>query len=222
MLSLLAGRQVACAEEAVTVQAVLKVKRQPALLLRDYSEVEFQEFVKDQAELIKLPFVLAATVAKRDVSDLELVKGQSDPENWIKESLAVENPDGTSLLVLTLNSPGDPKQLRMVLDALVDSYMAEVIAVDRISEVKLQQTLKVHQTELQQKFKELIKRRLDMGEKGKVSEATADMKLLDLKIDSYEALLKDLERVILQQEMIGAVGDGPVKLLQQAMVIQEP
>jgi hypothetical protein len=220
VLPLFAGGEIAVAEDAFKVQAVLKVNRQPAWLLRNNSEVEFQAFVKDQSELIKLPYVLAATVADRDVAGLELVKGQADPEKWLKESLAVENPDGTSLLVLTLSSPGDSKQLRSALDALVDAYMVEVVAVERISEVEMLRNLRVHQEELQDKFKDLIKRRMAIGEDTKTTQA-AEMKLLDLKIDTYEVVLKDLERTILQQEMLGAVGDGPVKLMQQAMIIQE-
>jgi hypothetical protein len=220
VLPLLAGGEIAVGDDAFKVQAVLKVNRQPAWLLRNNSEVEFREFVKNQSELIKLPYVLAATVADRDVAGLELVKGQADPDKWLKESLAVENPDGTSLLVLTLSGPGDSKQLRTALDALVDAYMAEVVAVERISEVEMLRNLKVHQEELQDKYKELIKRRMAIVEDAKVTQAAAEMKLLDLKIDTYEVVLKDLERTVLQQEMLGVISDAPVKLMQQAMIIQ--
>jgi hypothetical protein len=90
--------------------------------------IDFVAFQRTQFALLRSRPVLDAALRDRNVQQLDLhglTKGL-DPADWLEKQIRVELPEGPELPRVALIGD-DPKQLKILLSALVDAYLAEVV-----------------------------------------------------------------------------------------------
>jgi hypothetical protein len=104
--------------------------------------IEFGKFQRTQFALLKSRPVLDAALRDPKVQQLDLkavtkgpgpalrdpndVRKALDPADWLEGQIRVETPDGPELPRVVL-SGDDPEQLKVLLTALVDAYLSEVV-----------------------------------------------------------------------------------------------
>ena len=115
-----------------TVQEVLELDVQRELNRTSHDDATAVErakaFIDTQIVLIKSQFVFKAVLSRQRIKELTVVKNQPDPWIWLDDSLKVENPPGTNQLIITLRSQGDVKELKEVLESIIEISQYEVVA----------------------------------------------------------------------------------------------
>ncbi len=133
--------------------AQLKISSQvPAVLVRasEGSPDDFQTFKRTQAQLVRSPQVLGRALGQTTISHLPLVVShEDDPVSWLEERLIVDYPDNAEVMRVAIEgSEGDSKQLKKIVDAVVNCYLTEVVQHDRDLRNdhyrKLQQTYEIY------------------------------------------------------------------------------
>lgn len=183
---------------------------------------QLQTFINNQVVLIKSQFVIKAALAPRDIAGLDLVRSQRNKDAWLFKSLDVQNPAGTSLLVLTLESPGDVDELKAVLNSVVTAYENEVVAADMISSAERRRSAEEHFKELKIDFGQLVERQQALAAELKGQDDSTEMRLLKIRIEVLENLLMDAEKAARNQKMYVSIGASPVLVVQKAMVVPTP
>jgi len=89
---------------------------------------DFASFQRTQIALLKSRFVLNAALGKPKVRALNLaaVAKTITPVEWLDKEIKIETPDGPELPRVTM-SGDDPEQLKILVTAVVDSYMEKVV-----------------------------------------------------------------------------------------------
>lgn len=116
--------------------------RPPQQLLLD-AEIEhqgrFEVYRQTQARLIKSVFVLQRAIRSPEIAQLELIRRQSRPVDWLDENLTVSFP-GTEFMRVSL--PGHQSaEAAAIINAVVDAYMRE--AVDKDDEGRRRRLTKI-------------------------------------------------------------------------------
>jgi hypothetical protein len=92
------------------------------------ADIDFVSFQRTQFALFKSRPILEAALRDPRVQPLDLhglTKGRN-PVDWLEEEVRVQMPDGPELPRVVL-SGDDPEPLKVLLTALVDVYLAEVV-----------------------------------------------------------------------------------------------
>jgi capsular exopolysaccharide synthesis family protein len=83
-------------------------------------------YQETQVNLIKSRLVLDKALDKPRVQELEMVKEQEDPAEWLSDTLRIASSPRSQLIVLSIS--GDkPGELATLLNAVVEAYMAGVV-----------------------------------------------------------------------------------------------
>jgi polysaccharide biosynthesis transport protein len=93
-------------------------------------QIEFEIFKNTQKQLITSPMVLRTALKQPGISDLEVIKKQKDPLDWLGRNLQVTTPANAEIMQVSL-SGASPEELATLVNAVVDAYMAEVVDADR-------------------------------------------------------------------------------------------
>src|SRR5690606_34849621 len=189
---------------------------------KSFTPSHLQTFINNQIVLIKSQFVIKAALAPREVAGLGWVRSQSNKTAWLFKSLEAQNPPGTSLLVLTLQSSGDVDELEAVLDMVVMAYQNEVVAADVISSIERRRSAAEHYKELKVDFGKLVERQQALAAEVKDQDASTEMRLLQIKMGVLEDMLKEAEKVALYSNLRDAISISPVTILQSATVVPNP
>ncbi len=110
-----------------TAMAVVYIssKRIDDVLNPDRMSTDFQAYQRTQAALVKSRFVLNAALRDPKIANLNSVRQQKDPVEWLESSIKTDFPASPELLRVSL--PGDdPQELVVLLNAVIDAYMDEV------------------------------------------------------------------------------------------------
>ncbi len=106
----------------------------PAVLSRaaESRPADFQTFKRTQAQLVRSPQVLDCALGQATISHLPLiVSHEDDPVSWLEERLIVEYPDDAEVMRVAIEgNEGDSKQLKKIVDAVVNCYLSEVVQHD--------------------------------------------------------------------------------------------
>jgi polysaccharide biosynthesis transport protein len=93
---------------------------------------------------------LAAAVWRRDIRDLSIIANKKDPVGWLSRNLQVAFPDDYETMKVSL-SGHDRRETAILVNAVVDAYMSEVVDAERknrenrISELKALQSRKAEE-----------------------------------------------------------------------------
>jgi capsular exopolysaccharide synthesis family protein len=94
------------------------------------SETDFQNFQRTQASWVKRPSVLRAVLARPDIAQLNEVRAQEDPLNWLGKNLTADFQDAPEVMRVSLS--GDyPEDLAVILNEVVKAYLREYAAKEK-------------------------------------------------------------------------------------------
>ena len=126
-----------------TALALLEVKSQkPILLLETVQErTDFKIFQATQLAMVKSRLVLTSALSRPGVAVLATIKAQADPREWLEELLDAEFPSGSELMQLSLSGER-PDDLAMIVNAVTDSYLDEIVAKDHNERLAISAQLK--------------------------------------------------------------------------------
>jgi polysaccharide biosynthesis transport protein len=108
--------------------AMLYMPVDPETMVYKHPEAsgKFDSFQQTQVALLKTRLVLNAALRDPKVANLPVVKEQPDPVVWLEKELRVDFPNGPEIARVSL-SGDNAAQLKIVVDAVVDAYLVEVV-----------------------------------------------------------------------------------------------
>jgi capsular exopolysaccharide synthesis family protein len=124
-----------------TARFVLFISSKPPFILKENPRDDFATYQRTQAALVRQPFVLNAALRNPRVSELSLVQKHSDPIEWLETALTVDFAQSPELMRINLTSE-KPQELIILLNAIVNAYLEEVVSddqrdkLDRLSKLK--------------------------------------------------------------------------------------
>jgi hypothetical protein len=137
---------------------------------------EFELFKKTQKQLIKTPIVLFGALRQPKVAELPVIRNQKEPVEWLSDHLAVTFPDDAQLMRVRVFG-ADAKDCDVLVNAVVDSYYAEVVDAERKTRLERVRQLKDHYEEASAGLRDAISELRQMAESLGVSESeTLDVK----------------------------------------------
>ena len=115
------------------VTALIQIASDSAPLLgRSSSEQSWKVFSRTQAALLGSKFVMQSALRKPEIAKLPLVAAQQDPVDWLHRCLGVGFiPDTEILSVTMVGDPNDADQMRKIVDAVVQTYLDEIVTADQ-------------------------------------------------------------------------------------------
>ncbi len=124
-----------------------------------YTNQQIYEIFKNtQLQYIKSPFVFSAALREKSVSELRCVKQERDPGKWLEDYLNVGFPGESQIMEVSLKTD-DPDEVAMVVGAIVDAYMEEVVGQKKKEQnahlTLLDEQVRSRTLELSQKNREL-------------------------------------------------------------------
>ena len=90
----------------------------------------FDIYKNTQAELLKSPFVLIAALRGPEIAKLQCVKRRATPVRWLQDELEVNFPGDAEIMRVSLVGD-EPKESALLLNAIVDAYLREVVDMER-------------------------------------------------------------------------------------------
>jgi hypothetical protein len=128
---------------SVKAYTLLQLAPEAPRLLPDRQEkhaldpVAMDIFARTQVALAKSRLVLDATLRKPEVAALQIVQAQKDPVAWLEETIQVDFKVPPTILRIGLSTnTNKPEELLVIVDALRDAYLAEVVEKENASRQK--------------------------------------------------------------------------------------
>lgn len=110
------------------------------------SKDELDRFQQTQLELVKGRLVLNAALRQPQVDGLDMLRGREDPLDWLGKELEVSYLNGSDILRISLKGP-DPRESAIIVNAVMDAYLKEVVVVDESRRLKrLEQLQEIYNT----------------------------------------------------------------------------
>lgn len=178
-----------------TATSTLRVSTQQPTLLRasaeHSSDKAFEIYKQTQRQLVTSRFVLMAALRKPDVAKLPSAQEQGDPVEWLQGIIHVKFPGDTELMEVSA-SRKDPREAAVLVRAVVDAYLTEVVNAER--DMKRQRISELDRAFVE-KEAELRAKREDLKKLAEVQGTTADEVMTpkqQLKIEEYAAIGQQL------------------------------
>ena len=127
-------------QRAPQVAALLRIGSAPSA-----EEETIQPFRDTHVALISSPYVVQAATRKPGISELPLLQSKADPARWIQEHLTVDCVEGSEIVRVSLSSSETDDAIALV-DAIVASYIGEIVAAEQTQGVKALKTLRSERT----------------------------------------------------------------------------
>ena len=125
--------------ETNRVVALLRVSRDTGSMVSTSGNRQtpeaYESNLRTQVSLLKGEFVLFSALRDPTISQLPLVRAESNKVGWLRDELAVENPRESELLQVSMRGE-DPDQLVTIIDAVIDKYFTEHVDVERQGKLK--------------------------------------------------------------------------------------
>jgi polysaccharide biosynthesis transport protein len=185
-----------------TARSTLVIGRQePTMLARNTktsSREEFENYKKTQQALLKSRSVLASALRKPEVAKLEAVRTDPDAVRWLSGMIKVECPDDSEIVSVSCTSK-DPKEAQLLVKAVVDAYVSEV--VDAATSRKMQRCSELEKLASEEELR--LRRKLEMlnqlsataapdDAKEAKKPAPIDVQMLQLDIDVLRDILHEV------------------------------
>lgn len=135
-------------------QAMLQVATQAPRVVLETKEAttDFKTYQKTQEAYIHSRLVLDAALAKAGVKGLTLVRKQPDPAAWLEKQIQVDYVFGSEILRIGMTSE-DPKAAAMLVNAVTQAYLEEVVQAETKQRVDRQALLQENWDEYQERLR---------------------------------------------------------------------
>lgn len=137
-----------------TATAWLRIAEKPPHLL--FKAGGFDDFLNDKrasAKLITSNFVINAAMRKPGVGQLSSIRDQRDPVEWMTENVTVSFPGDSEIIQIAMTGD-DPSELVTLVNAVMNAYMEEVVAVDREESLRRKRLLEQSYQRIMQQIAE--------------------------------------------------------------------
>ena len=133
-----------------TAEALLRVlEYQPTVLKSvDQTDSDFETFQNTQVQLITSQYVLSAALRDPLISQLRILRDEEDPIIWLQKHLRVAFSGDSEVLDISLAEQGSAEELRLIVDAVTNAYLEEVVNKDRRNRTQTKLTLENAHVEL--------------------------------------------------------------------------
>ncbi|HTU25174.1 MAG TPA: polysaccharide biosynthesis tyrosine autokinase [Pirellulales bacterium] len=140
-------------------QALIKVSKVLPVVLQNVQPGQeeaaaYEIYKKTQLQLIKSNFVLSRAARKPDMQDLVTIKEhKEDPVGFLEAKLQVDYPGDAELMRIALKGT-HREELAKIVNAVVDSYMDEIVSGDKVTRLKQRDLLNQNFSANQEKFRQ--------------------------------------------------------------------
>lgn len=101
----------------------------------------YEQYRRTQVQLLKSDLVLTGALREEGILDLPLLQAaKGTPKQWLQDNLLVIAPLGSELVQVRLRGE-DPAQTAKIVNAVVDSYMKNVVNAEQTDRLNEQSTL---------------------------------------------------------------------------------
>lgn len=111
----------------------------------------YDQYRKTQIQLLKSPFVLNAALRRPGIADLQTIKEQPAPAEWLARNLVMSSPTESEVVTLRLRGP-IAEDTSKILNAVTACYLDDIVNKDRADRLGKRDTLekkyKENQSEL--------------------------------------------------------------------------
>jgi capsular exopolysaccharide synthesis family protein len=91
---------------------------------------DFDIYKGTQQQLLTNDIVLTAALRKEEVAHQPTMLKEEDPVRWLSRNLRVDLPPNSEIMRVSLTTP-DPDEAALLVGAIVDAYMNEVVDAER-------------------------------------------------------------------------------------------
>ncbi|QEG37275.1 GumC domain-containing protein [Bythopirellula goksoeyrii] len=212
-----------------------------------FSEKEFEIFKETQLTLLKSQFVLMAALNRGDIRELNVVvKNRPDELTWLQDELQASFPGESKILMISYEGNEDPDEMKKIIDAVVEAYMNEIVAADRIEEFEemagLDTVLRQLEVELRSKLEKyyMLEQELESnataneGKQDDVNEISSrsskpkglrngELRMLEQEIDELEELRRELSLYLRRLKIMDMDNSSVerIKVMQNAFNTEE-
>ena len=127
--------------------AMLRVRRQVEQILPTpgrgniVTDLDYQTYKQTQSTLIRSPYVLTAALRKEAVQQLEMIRNESNPVDWLSREISAYYPEKSEILRISMEGE-DPEELKTVIDAVHEAFMEEIVYAERRTQLNRLDVLK--------------------------------------------------------------------------------
>jgi capsular exopolysaccharide synthesis family protein len=122
------------APRASDISAYLYVHRDPPVILsqgnRSRDVNEFAVFKQTQVNILKGPYVLNAAMRRPGISQLAMIRKETDPVGYLAGALRAVYPGEAEVMQVSLNGD-NPKETAELINAIVDAFIEEWVNKQR-------------------------------------------------------------------------------------------
>jgi succinoglycan biosynthesis transport protein ExoP len=202
--------------KTITATALFEVRRVIPSLAGDRpeqsrSQSDYEILKKTQVALLKSKFLLTSALRDPHIGGSPVFAGVIDPEEWLKDHLDVDYPENGELLAISIRGPASQaNDLRLVVDAVAEAYVKEVISKEKLRKLTIRDMLEHSLQNLNAEIKRKYEDYLDIAKgMGKPTDGNEFQRQLDLKrMDRIDEELAQLEREQLKIENGGDKKDS--------------
>ena len=127
-----------CLPPKYTATAFLRVSSKRLHLLdRDAAaqRSDFNIYQATQKQFMTTPFVLTAALRTEGVSELELIKKRGTTAvDWLGKNISAKFPSDAEIMHVSLAGTSNPSELAIIVNAVVEAYLKEVVQNERQSQ----------------------------------------------------------------------------------------
>jgi succinoglycan biosynthesis transport protein ExoP len=121
---------------------------------------EYEAYRKTQAARIRSPGVLGNALEKEGVATLPILRNEAEPRRFLEDEIMVVTPADSELLQIKMRGK-DPQQLVKIVNAVKDSYIENVVAVESRDD---QNKLRLYQGRLSELKNDIDRKRDELVE----------------------------------------------------------
>lgn len=163
---------------------------------------DYQLFRQTQVVRLRSPKVLSTALKRPEVRGLDELGKLADPEDWLRQALKIEFPNGAEILEISMSGQ-EPETLATLVNAVTDAYLNEVVNVDYNSRLdrleKLRSMWKTFKDEVLKKRANLRRLAESTGPAGKVA-ATGQKLVEDERQASIRTALIQVQSELMKAE----------------------
>ncbi len=211
--------------ESSSATALFQVASERKNLVFDVnrSTQKFETLQKTQLALLKSYFVLQAAIRDRSIASLSIFAGEAEPVQWLQNNLAVDFPNQSEILSISLSGSDSSSDQKLVVDAVAKAYLDEVVYKERQERLIVNDALARSygklKDELRLKLDDYYSIAKDLGAPDAVNR-DAKTDLLMREITDLQKKKADLEGQLLELQTTFMVYkqrlDGPLRLETEA------
>jgi len=152
----------------------------------------YEQYRRTQVQLLKSDLVLSGALREEGILDLPVLKGaKGTPKQWLQDNVFVVAPLGSEVVQVKLRGE-DPAQAAKIVNAVVDSYVKNVVNAERTDQLNAQS---VFETQLRDMEKSLSARRDALSElQLQANRVVGDRELARERYANLDRLLTDVRQ----------------------------